>query len=137
AAVYGAGPVYKEDPANEGPLNVYGYSKLLFDQVLRRRLDKLTAPVVGLRYFNVYGPREQHKGRMASVAFHNLNQFLKEGHVRLFGGWDGYADGGQQRDFISVADVVDVNLHFLEHEGPSGIYNCGTGRAQPFNDVAM
>jgi ADP-L-glycero-D-manno-heptose 6-epimerase len=137
AAVYGAGPNYVEDPANERPLNVYGYSKLLFDQVLRRRMDSLTAPVVGLRYFNVYGPREQHKGRMASVAFHNMNQFLAEGHVRLFGGWDGYPDGGQQRDFISVNDVVAVNLHFLEHGGPSGVYNCGTGRAQPFNDVAM
>lgn len=137
AAVYGAGPDYLEDPANERPLNVYGYSKLLFDQILRRRMDSLTAPVVGLRYFNVYGPREQHKGRMASVAFHNMNQFLAEGHVRLFGGWDGYPDGGQQRDFISVNDVVAVNLHFLDHGGPSGVYNCGTGRAQPFNDVAM
>lgn len=137
AAVYGAGPHYVEDPANEAPLNVYGYSKLLFDQVLRQHMDHLTAPVVGLRYFNVYGPREQHKGRMASVAFHNMNQFLKEGHVRLFGGWDGYADGDQQRDFISVADVVDVNLHFLDHDAPSGVYNCGTGRAQPFNDVAV
>jgi len=135
AAVYGAGPVYAEDLRNEKPLNVYGYSKFLFDQVLRRRLGALTAPVVGLRYFNVYGPREQHKGRMASVAFHNMNQFLKEGHVRLFGGWDGYGDGQQQRDFISVHDAVAVNLHFLAHP-VSGVYNCGTGRAQPFNDVA-
>ncbi|MBN9475260.1 MAG: ADP-glyceromanno-heptose 6-epimerase [Bordetella sp. SCN 67-23] len=135
AAVYGAGPVYAEDLRNEKPLNVYGYSKFLFDQVLRRRLGSLTAPVVGLRYFNVYGPREQHKGRMASVAFHNMNQFLKEGHVRLFGGWDGYGDGQQQRDFISVHDVVAVNLHFLDRP-VSGVYNCGTGRAQPFNDVA-
>ena len=136
AAVYGAGPVYVEDLANERPLNVYGYSKFLFDQVVRARMGSLTAQVVGLRYFNVYGPQEQHKGRMASVAFHNMNQFLAEGHVRLFGGWDGYADGGQLRDFISVDDVVDVNLHFLEHPKVSGIFNCGTGRAQPFNDVA-
>ncbi len=136
AAVYGAGPVYVEDLANERPLNVYGYSKFLFDQVVRARMNSLTAQVVGLRYFNVYGPQEQHKGRMASVAFHNMNQFLAEGHVRLFGGWDGYADGGQMRDFISVDDVVDVNLHFLEHSKVSGIFNCGTGRAQPFNDVA-
>ncbi len=136
AAVYGAGPVYVEDLANERPLNVYGYSKFLFDQVLRARMSSLTAQVVGLRYFNVYGPQEQHKGRMASVAFHNMNQFLAEGHVRLFGGWDGYADGGQMRDFISVDDVVDVNLHFLDHPKVSGIFNCGTGRAQPFNDVA-
>ena len=136
AAVYGAGPVYVEDLANERPLNVYGYSKFLFDQVVRARMGSLTAQVVGLRYFNVYGPQEQHKGRMASVAFHNMNQFLAEGYVRLFGGWDGYADGGQFRDFISVDDVVDVNLHFLEHSKVSGIFNCGTGRAQPFNDVA-
>jgi ADP-L-glycero-D-manno-heptose 6-epimerase len=136
AAVYGAGPVYVESPANERPLNVYGYSKLLFDQVVRARFETLTAQVVGLRYFNVYGPQEQHKGRMASVAFHNMNQFLAEGYVRLFGGWDGYGDGGQMRDFISVHDVVDVNLHFLDHPETSGIFNCGTGRAQPFNDVA-
>jgi ADP-L-glycero-D-manno-heptose 6-epimerase len=137
AAVYGAGPQYIEDPAHESPLNVYGYSKLLFDQVLRRRMDTLTAQVVGLRYFNVYGPREQHKGRMASVAFHNMNQYVDQGHVRLFGGWDGYPDGGQQRDFVYIDDVVKVNLHFLDHPDVSGIFNCGTGRAQPFNDVAQ
>lgn len=137
AAVYGAGPRYVEDPAFEAPLNVYGYSKLLFDQVLRQRMERLTAPVVGLRYFNVYGPSEQHKGRMASVAFHNANQYVDQGHVRLFGGWDGYADGGQQRDFIFVDDVVKVNLFFLDHPEISGIFNCGTGRAQPFNDVAQ
>lgn len=136
AAVYGGSSIYVEDPANEGPLNVYGYSKLLFDQVLRKRMDSLTAQVVGLRYFNVYGPHEQHKGRMASVAFHNMNQFLEHGHVRLFAGWDGYVDGGQSRDFISVEDVVAVNLHFLDHPEQSGVFNCGTGRAQPFNDVA-
>ncbi|OZI39436.1 ADP-glyceromanno-heptose 6-epimerase [Bordetella genomosp. 1] len=136
AAVYGGSSVYVEEPANEKPLNVYGYSKLLFDQVLRTRMDRLTAQVVGLRYFNVYGPHEQHKGRMASVAFHNMNQFLAEGHVRLFGGWDGWADGGQSRDFISVDDVVAVNLHFLDHPQISGVFNCGTGRAQPFNDIA-
>jgi ADP-L-glycero-D-manno-heptose 6-epimerase len=136
AAVYGPGPVYVESLINERPLNVYGYSKFLFDQVVRKRMNTLTAQVVGLRYFNVYGSHEQHKGRMASVAFHNMNQFISEGHVRLFGGWDGYADGGQTRDFISVHDVVDVNLHFLDHPSQSGIFNCGTGRAQPFNDVA-
>lgn len=136
AAVYGAGPVYAENIANEAPLNVYGYSKFLFDQVLRSRMSNLTAQAVGLRYFNVYGPHEQHKGRMASVAFHNMNQFLKEGHVRLFGGWDGYGDGQQSRDFISVEDVVAVNLYFLDHPEKSGIFNCGSGRAQPFNDVA-
>jgi ADP-L-glycero-D-manno-heptose 6-epimerase len=137
AATYGGSSVYSEDPANERPLNVYGYSKLLFDQVLRTRMHSLTAQVVGLRYFNVYGPHEQHKGRMASVAFHNMNQFLAEGHVRLFSGWDGYEDGGQSRDFISVEDVVAVNLYFFDNPEQSGIFNCGTGRAQPFNDVAV
>lgn len=137
AAVYGAGPNYTEDRAHERPLNVYGYSKFLFDQVLRRRLPGLTAPVVGLRYFNVYGPREAHKGRMASVALHNMRQFLAEGSVRLFGGWDGYENGQQLRDFISVHDVAAVNLHFLDNPGHSGVFNCGTGHAQPFNDVAM
>lgn len=136
AAVYGAGPNYAEQLVNERPLNVYGYSKFLFDQVVRARTHQLTAQVVGLRYFNVYGPQEQHKARMASVAFHNMNQFKNDGHVKLFGGWDGYGDGGQMRDFISVDDVVSVNLHFLDHPGASGIFNCGTGRAQPFNDVA-
>lgn len=136
AAVYGAGPYYVEDPAFEAPLNVYGYSKLLFDQVVRRRLDDRTAQVVGLRYFNVYGPREQHKGRMASVALHNMDEYARNGQVRLFGGWAGWPDGGQQRDFVSVDDVVAVNLYFLDHPEVSGIFNCGTGRAQPFNDVA-
>jgi ADP-L-glycero-D-manno-heptose 6-epimerase len=97
----------------------------------------LSAPVAGFRYFNVYGPREQHKGRMASVAFHHFNQFQAEGKVKLFSGWDGYGNGEQQRDFISVEDVVAVNLHFLDKGGPSGIYNLGTGRAQSFNDVAL
>ncbi|MBJ7264525.1 MAG: ADP-glyceromanno-heptose 6-epimerase [Burkholderiaceae bacterium] len=136
AAVYGGSSVYVEHIDNERPLKVYGYSKFLFDQVLRARMSSLTAQVIGLRYFNVYGPREQHKGRMASVAFHNMSQFLNEGHVRLFAGWDGYPDGGQSRDFISVEDVVAVNLHFLDNPQVSGVYNCGTGRAQPFNDVA-
>src|SRR5690625_4083944 len=136
AAVYGAGPHYRETPDCEAPLNVYGYSKLLFDNVLRKHLDQLTAPVVGLRYFNVYGPNEQHKGRMASVALHNMKQFEEEGTVRLFGGWNGYAAGQQQRDFIAVQDVVDVNMFLLDNPHISGIFNCGTGRAQPFNDIA-
>lgn len=136
AAVYGAGPNYSEDRQYEAPLNVYGYSKFLFDQVLRRHLEALKAPVVGLRYFNVYGPNEHHKGRMASVALHNMKQYEQEGFVRLFGGWDGYEAGQQERDFIAVEDVVKVNLFFLDNPQISGIFNCGTGRAQPFNDIA-
>ncbi len=136
ASVYGGGRVFKEERSHEGPLNVYGYSKFLFDQIVRRRLPDATAPITGFRYFNVYGPREQHKGRMASVAFHHFNQYRAEGKVKLFEGCDGYGNGEQSRDFVFVDDVVAVNLHFLE-SGVSGIYNLGTGRAQPFNDVAV
>ena len=135
-SVYGLGPVFAEDRANEKPLNVYGYSKFLFDQVVRRELGHLKAPVIGLRYFNVYGPRETHKGRMASVAFHHFNQFGAEGKVKLFEGSHGYANGEQRRDFVHVEDVIAVNLHFWDRP-VSGIYNVGTGRAQAFNDVAL
>ncbi|MDB5803438.1 MAG: ADP-L-glycero-D-manno-heptose-6-epimerase [Betaproteobacteria bacterium] len=136
AAVYGASPTFKEERGFEKPLNVYGYSKFLFDQVVRRRMDDASAQIAGFRYFNVYGSREAHKGRMASVAFHNFNQFRAEGKVKLFEGYGGYAAGQQSRDFVSVEDVVAVNLYFLENPDRSGIFNLGTGRAQPFNDVA-
>ena len=136
AAVYGGG-VFSEAREYESPLNVYGYSKFLFDQVVRRRSAAgLSAQVAGFRYFNVYGAREQHKERMASVAFHHFHQYRKLGHVTLFGGWDGYADGAQSRDFVSVEDVVKVNLFFFDHPEKSGIFNLGTGRSQPFNDLA-
>lgn len=137
AATYGGGGVFREDRSCESPLNVYGYSKFLFDQIVRRRLPEASSQVVGFRYFNVYGPGETHKGRMASVAFHHFNQFRNEGRVRLFEGCDGYANGAQQRDFIHVDDVVAVNLWFLDHPRKSGIFNLGTGRAQSFNDVAV
>ncbi len=137
ASVYGGGTVFKESRENESPLNVYAYSKFLFDQVVRRRWSKRTTQIVGLRYFNVYGQREQHKGRMASVAFHFFNQFRADGYVKLFEGCDGYANGGQLRDFVSVEDVVKVNMHFLDHPEASGIFNLGTGHAQSFNDVAV
>jgi len=136
ASVYGLGPVYAESRGNEKPLNVYGYSKFLFDQVVRRRLPSFAAPVIGLRYFNVYGPREAHKERMASVAFHHFHQFRADGRVRLFEGSHGYEAGEQRRDFIHVDDAVAVNL-FFAGKPATGIYNVGTGRAQPFNDVAL
>lgn len=137
AAVYGKGEVFREERELEKPLNVYGYSKFLFDQVVRRRMaEGLTAQVVGFRYFNVYGQQEQHKGRMASVAFHHFNQYREQGFVNLFGANDGYGDGEQTRDFVSVEDVVKVNLYFLDHPNQSGIFNLGTGRGQQFNDLA-
>lgn len=136
AAIYGGSERFTETPECERPLNVYGYSKLLFDRVVARRLPDLGSQVVGLRYFNVYGPRESHKARMASVAFHAFNQVMAGGNVKLFDAWDGWAAGEQRRDFIHVDDVVRVILHFLDTPGRSGIYNCGTGRAQPFNAIA-
>ena len=137
AATYGGSASFVETPEFERPLNVYGYSKLLFDNVVRRMLPIAKTQVAGFRYFNVYGPREQHKGRMASVAFHHFNQFRETGKVRLFGEYGGYGPGQQSRDFVFVDDVVAVNLWFLQHPERSGIFNLGTGRAQPFNDVAV
>jgi ADP-L-glycero-D-manno-heptose 6-epimerase len=137
AAIYGASAAFRESADCERPLNVYGYSKFLFDRWVRRRWKEFAAQVVGLRYFNVYGEREQHKGRMASVAYHLFNQFRDSGSVRLFEGSGGYGNGEQRRDFVSVEDAVKVNLYFLDHPDASGIFNCGTGAAQSFNDVAM
>ncbi|WP_332776898.1 ADP-glyceromanno-heptose 6-epimerase [Polaromonas sp.] len=141
AATYGGSATFREAPEFERPLNVYGYSKLLFDQRMRRelgsRFENAATQVAGFRYFNVYGPREQHKGRMASVAFHQFNQFQAEGKVKLFGDYGGYGAGGQMRDFVFIDDVVAVNLWFFDHPEKSGIFNLGTGKAQPFNDVAL
>ena len=138
AATYGTTDTFNEERQYEGPLNVYGYSKFLFDQIVRQRLAQSpSSQIVGFRYFNVYGPRETHKGRMASVAFHNYNQLKADGKVKLFEGSHGYPDGGQQRDFVFVGDVAKVNLFFLDHPGKSGIFNLGSGRAQTFNDVAV
>jgi ADP-L-glycero-D-manno-heptose 6-epimerase len=136
AAVYGANQEFREQPSLEQPLNIYGYSKLLFDQHVRRRLKDSTTQIAGLRYFNVYGPGEAHKGGMASIAWHLNRQVQESGEARLFEGSDGYSAGEQRRDFIYVDDVVDVNLWFMEHPDKSGIFNVGTGKASTFNEVA-
>ena len=135
ASVYGGSSEFVEKREVEKPLNAYAYSKFLFDQYVRR-LGETSSQVTGLRYFNVYGPREQHKGGMASVAFHFNNQIRENGICRLFEGYDGYEDGGQQRDFVFVDDVVKVNLWLWDNPQISDIFNCGTGRCQSFNDVA-
>ena len=136
AAVYGGNARFAEVPENELPLNVYGWSKLVFDNYVRQHAETATAPVVGLRYFNVYGPRETHKGRMASVMFHFANQLAKDSRVRLFEASGGYADGEQRRDFVHVQDVARATTWFLGHPEVSGIFNIGTGASRPFNDVA-
>ncbi len=136
AATYGKGQTFIEHPDNEHPLNVYGYSKLLMDQVVRQ-VANVKSQIVGFRYFNVYGPNEQHKGRMASVAFHNYNQFKEDKTVKLFGAYLDCGDGEHTRDFIYIDDVVAVNLWFYDHPEKSGIFNLGSGYAQPFNDIAL
>ena len=136
AAVYGGGTAFAEDPVNEAPLNVYGFSKLQFDRHVRRRLPEAESQIVGLRYFNVYGPRESHKGPMASMVLQLDDQLAKTGKARLFGPTEGYEAGEQRRDFVYVAGVVGVNLYFLDHPDRSGIFNCGTGKSRTFNDLA-
>ncbi|MDH5445827.1 MAG: ADP-glyceromanno-heptose 6-epimerase [Gammaproteobacteria bacterium] len=136
ASVYGGGSVFKESREFEEPLNMYAYSKFLFDQYVRRHRSEFKSQVVGFRYFNVYGPREQHKGSMSSVAFHVNNQILENGKAKLFEGCDGYGNGEQRRDFVYVGDAVNVNLWFLDNPDKSGIFNLGTGRSQTFKEVA-
>lgn len=136
AATYGGSDIFKEDPAYEKPLNVYGYSKLLFDQVVRQAIPTIQSQVAGFRYFNVYGPHEQHKGRMASVAYHHFNQLQGHGCVKLFGAYGGYGPGEQKRDFLYIDDLVAVKLWFFDHPDQSGVFNLGSGQAEPFNNVA-
>ena len=136
AAVYGASEKFTEQPPNERPLNIYGFSKILFDQYVRRHIPEAGSQLVGLRYFNVYGPGEDHKDAMASVAFHFNKQIASDGEARLFCGSGGYADGEQRRDFVYVGDVAEVNLWLMDNSQVSGVFNLGSGRSQSFNDVA-
>jgi ADP-L-glycero-D-manno-heptose 6-epimerase len=135
-SVYGINDKFTESEENESPVNMYGYSKYLFDMYVRRFALTARSRVIGLRYFNVYGPREQHKKSMASVTYHFNNQLLSSGIVRLFKGSGGYEHGEQRRDFIHVDDVINVNLWCMENSVPNNIYNVGTGRSHSFNDMA-
>jgi len=135
ASVYGIGKRgFKEVPECEEPINPYAFSKFLFDQYVRKALSRAESQIAGLRYFNVYGPYEFHKGRMASVIYQFYRQLKEKGVIRLFGESHGYPPGEQRRDFIYVKDVVEVNLFILD-KGISGIFNCGTGVSRSFNDV--
>lgn len=136
ASVYGTGKISIEDPQYERPVNMYAYSKLAFDQFIRHNLIRASNTVVGLRYFNVYGPREVQKGRMASMVYQIAKQLKETGKVKLFEGTDGYEAGGQLRDFVCALDVAKVNLHFAQAKNVQGIFNVGTGKARSFNDVA-
>ena len=136
ASVYGAGREFRVSEECERPINVYAFSKLMFDRHVRQVSGTFRSPVVGLRYFNVYGPGEAHKGGMASVIHHFREQLKSGDEIRLFAGSDGYGDGEQVRDFIHVDDIVAVNLWAWRQGGKSGIYNLGTGQARSFNDVA-
>ena len=136
AAVYGINSIFIEDPENECPVNVYGYSKLLFDNYVRGLNADIKSQVAGLRYFNVFGPGEAHKKGMASVVYHFNNQIKETGELKLFEGSHGYADGEQLRDFVFVDDIVKVNLWLMNKPNVSGIFNVGTGNSNCFNDVA-
>lgn len=137
ASVYGNGENgFTENPQCEGALNVYAFSKMQFDRYVRQILPQANSQVVGLRFFNVFGPQEMHKGRMASIAYQLYHQIHDAGVAKLFAGTQGYGDGEQLRDFIYVKDVVKVNLFFWKHSDKKGIFNCGTGKARSFNDVA-
>ncbi|MGZ8190254.1 MAG: ADP-glyceromanno-heptose 6-epimerase [Methylococcaceae bacterium] len=138
ASVYGNGRHgFRVDRSCEHPINMYAYSKFQFDQYVRLIVPQSKSPIAGFRYFNVYGPREQHKGAMSSTAFHFNRQVIEQKQARLFEGCDGLANGEQKRDFVHVDDVVDVNLWFLDHPESRGIFNVGTGKAETFNTVAQ
>ena len=135
ASVYGSGNTFKEDSKNESSLNYYSESKLLFDNYVRDNFGKISSQIVGMRYFNVYGPYEQHKEVMSSVIFHFYNQLLNKGMLKLFRGSHGYGDGEQRRDFVFVKDTIDIKVWFMKNN-ISGIYNIATGKSRTFNDVA-
>lgn len=136
ASVYGTGTDFRADDECEKAINVYAFSKLMFDRYVRNAMSALRCQAVGLRYFNVYGPGEVHKGEMASVVYHFHRQINDDGVVRLFEGSGQFGDGEQRRDFIHVDDVAAVNLWFLDHPECRGIYNLGTGTSRSFNEVA-
>lgn len=136
ASVYGNNTTFSEERCNENPLNMYAFSKFQFDQYVRRKINNSFSQIVGFRYFNVYGPREQHKNGMYSVVYHLYKQFHNDGKLKLFGEYDGYSAGEQKRDFIYIDDLVDAKLWFLDNPNKKGIFNLGTGKAESFKKIA-
>lgn len=135
ASTYGSGKNgFREVSDCEEALNPYAFSKLQFDRYVRRVLPYAQSQVAGFRYFNVFGPQENHKDRMASLIFQKYHELKEKGKITLFEGTAGYENGGQIRDFIYVNDVVKVLFYFWEHPELSGIYNCGTGMGHTFNE---
>ena len=138
ASVYGSGKQgFRVERDCEHPINMYAYSKFQFDQYIRQLLPQTTSQIAGFRYFNVYGPREQHKGAMSSTVYHFNQQIIEQKKAKLFEGCDGFANGEQKRDFVYVDDVVDINLWFMDNPAQRGIFNVGTGKAETFNAVAL
>jgi len=136
AAVYGLGTEFREDERLEAPKSVYAYSKSLFDHYVRLNSKHANSKVVGLRYFNVYGPGEEHKASMSSIVLQLYKQVMGSDCMQLFKGCHGFKDGMQSRDFVHVDDVCKVNLWFLKNESPNGVFNLGTGQANSFLNVA-
>ena len=138
ASTYGGGKNgFSEVDKCEDALNPYAFSKLLFDRYVKKFISNSNCKIIGLKYFNVYGPQENHKGKMASIFYQLYNQIKQTGIAKLFKGTDGYSNGEQLRDFIYVKDVVKVNLWCFENDIASGIYNCGTGKAHTYNEAAQ
>ena len=136
ASVYGAGPEFREERRCEKPLNVYGYSKFLFDQYVRSVLAEATAQVAGCATSMSTARTSSTRGAWPRSPTTPTSSSSASGKVKLFVGSGGYGNGEQRRDFVYVEDVVDVNLWLLEHRDVSGVFNCGTGRAQTFNELA-
>ena len=136
ASVYGESKIFVEDQKYESSLNHYAESKLLFDNYYRKNSSKISSQVAGLRYFNVYGPREKHKKGMFSVVYRFYHQIKESQEIKLFKASHGYEDGEQRRDFIHVDDTINVKKWIMNSKNTSGLFNVGTGLSRSFNDVA-
>ena len=137
ASVYGRGENgFEESFECEAPINVYAYSKYLFDQWVRNHLHNIFSTFIGLRYFNVYGPNEYHKGKMSSMILQAYEQIVNTRKIKLFKGYENIKDGEQSRDFVYIDDVISIVMFFIDNPFKKGIFNVGTGKARSFNELA-